>query len=883
MENDKFIEESPVLFKKYRVKKKIGHGAFGAVYLGKSIDGDQPVAIKIEKKNTDKPLLEGEAYLLSTIKGIGIPQLLSYGKTKSYRALVEPLLGETLFDIFIKKGKQFPLAELCLIALQVLDRLQTLHCQYFIHRDIKPDNFLIGRKDPNIIYIIDFGLSKKYKSSQTRKHIKFRYTGKLTGTLRFASPNALKGGEQSRKDDLISAGYMIIYFMRKKLPWQFIKGDNSTDKYVKIYKMKKEIKPDKLCYNLPKQMTEYMKYVQHLAFEQEPDYRYLKNLFKSILESLHLDSDKLIFSWIKASDIKNLKKPVNPKSRKSSSRERLYKKIAENLKEKQRGTSSESSDNRSYEMIPNTINKADINNIKLQRNYSDENFDSGMNSNITKNNNTLLVNFDKTINNQLINKFENIDQQLESKEQSSNQNGELSSIIINKNNNDSSENNNKIFTFSRKINLELKNDKSKLQDNENDVSDVISRIKKEKENFYGKNIPNSKEIKNNDNENVIEKPKEKINNLVDNNNIIIKNKENKIESKNLINNNILEMINKQNNNNNKNNFIKNPNIENGGQNNFPKDENELIKSEEQLQKNNIKNNLSNLPKVNNNNVNKKNNNNILNKNKINTGKNIKKNLNNKNNNIIKNNNQLNPRIKPNLINKNKINANMNMRNFNNNINYINLTEPSDSILDDNIKMHKVQTEQNYKYNNIFKEFKEFNEKNNDINDNMDINFNLNKQFILNGQNKNNNQMNNKNIMQNNKNKVTTKKIVNKQINNNPSKITNMGEIKNKVQVKNINNNMNNINQIKNKGNMVYPRRIIMNNTNYPNNNNYINFNYIPNNNINYMPNNNIQNNNLVGQYPNYLDKYQQFNTVDTTGNNRQFRFNILNKEFNDFY
>ena len=877
MEKDKFIQECPVLFKKFTVKKKIGHGAFGAVYLGKSIEGGQPVAIKIEKRNIDKPLLEGEAYLLASIKGIGIPSLISFGKTKSYRALVEPLLGDSLFDIFIKKGKEFPLAELCLIALQVLDRLQTLHCQYFIHRDIKPDNFLIGRKDPNIIYLIDFGLSKKYKSSQTRKHIKYRNTGKLTGTLRFGSPNALKGGEQSRKDDLISAGYMIIYFMRKKLPWQYIKGQNSTDKYIKIYKMKKEIKPDKLCSNLPKQMTEYMKYVQHLTFEQEPDYKYLKNLFKSILKSLNLNSDKLIFSWIKPSDIKNLKKPVNPKSRKSSSRERLYRKIAENLKEKQRGTSSESSDNRSYEMIPNTINKVDINNIKLQRNYSDENLDDI--SFKANNNNTLFVNFDKTINNKLINKFENIDKQLESKEQSNNQIGELS-IKENQNNNDTSENNNEIFSFSRKINFELKNDKSKLQDNENDVSDVISRIKKEKENFYGKNNPNAKEIKNNDNENIIEKQKEKINDLIDNN-IILKNKENNVESKNLINNNIIEMINKQNNNNNNNN-IKNLNLENGGQNIFPKDENNLIKNDEQLQKTNIKNNLNNLSKVNNNITNKKNNN-ILNNNKINTVKNIQKNFNNKNINITKNNknnNQLNQRIKPNLlINNNKINPNKNIRNYNNNINYINLTEPSDAILDDDIKMHKVQTEQNNRNNNIFKVF---NEKNNDINK-MDINFNLNKQLILNGKNKNINQINNKNIMLNNKNKVTTKKLVNKQINNNPSKITNMGEIKNKGQVKNINNNMININKIKNNGKILFPRRIIMNNTNYPNNNNYMNFNNIPNNNINYIPNNNIQNNNLEGQYSNYPNKYQQFNTLNTTGNNRQFRYKIQNKEFNDFY
>jgi len=179
-------------------------------------------------------------------------------------------------NIFIQKGKQFPIEELCLIALQVIERLETIHLQYVIHRDIKPDNFLIGKEDPNIIYLVDFGLSKKYRSSQTGRHVKFKNTGRLTGTLRFASPNALRGGEQSRKDDLISAGYMLIYLMRKKLPWQVVKAQNSTDKYIKIYKMKKAMKPQELCQNLPNEMAEYMRYVQHLGFESNPDYNYLK-------------------------------------------------------------------------------------------------------------------------------------------------------------------------------------------------------------------------------------------------------------------------------------------------------------------------------------------------------------------------------------------------------------------------------------------------------------------------------------------------------------------------------------------------------------------------------------------------------------------------------
>ena len=102
--------------------------------------------------------------------------------------------------------------------------------------------------------------------------------------MRFSSPNALRGGEQSRKDDLISIGYMIIYFMRKKLPWQqFNRVKNEIERYIKIYKMKKELKPEILCNSLPQEMAQYMRYVQHLGFEEEPDYKYMKDLFKGLL------------------------------------------------------------------------------------------------------------------------------------------------------------------------------------------------------------------------------------------------------------------------------------------------------------------------------------------------------------------------------------------------------------------------------------------------------------------------------------------------------------------------------------------------------------------------------------------------------------------------
>lgn len=156
----------------------------------------------------------------------------------------------------------------------------------------------MGYGDSNLVYLIDFGLAKKYRSSRTFQHIKFTEGKKLTGTARYASINALKGVEQSRRDDLEAIGYVLLYFLKKgQLPWQGLKVDKKEDRYKKIYEKKKSIKAEELCQGFPKEFTDYVNYTRKLEFEKEPDYEYLRGLLLTVLKDNGLENDSQ-FDWM---------------------------------------------------------------------------------------------------------------------------------------------------------------------------------------------------------------------------------------------------------------------------------------------------------------------------------------------------------------------------------------------------------------------------------------------------------------------------------------------------------------------------------------------------------------------------------------------------------
>ena len=338
--NSDFIKKYPLIFKKYRSIKKIANGSISEIFSGINIQNNEKVAIKIEKRNIMNKKLESECYALFSLRSIGIPKVLTFGYNKEYDILIMPLLGKTLLNIFESKNLNYEFKDICLIAIQIIERIQWVHCRKIIHRDIKPDNFLIGLNDPEIIYLIDFGLSKKYQSSVTGKHIKYNKVKKFTGTPLFGSVNALMCMEQSRKDDLESIGYMLIYFMKGRLPWQGLKVDNKRINYLKIGQIKKDILPEVLCENLPVEFKDYMKYVRNLKFEETPNYSYLRNLFVQLIRRQGFEEGTCFFSWINLNNanIRFLKRQINL-SKKSSSRKRVISRIMSNLENPKRSLS----------------------------------------------------------------------------------------------------------------------------------------------------------------------------------------------------------------------------------------------------------------------------------------------------------------------------------------------------------------------------------------------------------------------------------------------------------------------------------------------------------------------------------------------------------------
>ena len=281
-ENDELIGQ--LLFHKYLIVKKLGAGSFGCIYSAK--ENNNWYAIKLENKNKGQNLLENEAYIMSYLSGVKIPSVKSFGYSGDYNVLIMELMGKSLEDLFENlPNKKMSIRCVCNLGYQMIDIMEYIHNKHIIHRDIKPDNFVMGKGEKSkYLFLLDFGLSKKYRSSSTLKHYPLIKRKKLTGTARYASVNALNGLTQSRRDDLEAIGYVLMYFLIGRLPWQGLVNKNKDERYLKIMEKKRDTTPEELCKGFPPEFERYVSYTRNLEYEQEPDYDLLRNLFLKVLK-----------------------------------------------------------------------------------------------------------------------------------------------------------------------------------------------------------------------------------------------------------------------------------------------------------------------------------------------------------------------------------------------------------------------------------------------------------------------------------------------------------------------------------------------------------------------------------------------------------------------
>jgi len=294
-----------VFFNKYRLLKKLGEGSFGSVY--KAMYNGNYYALKMEDISLDYDLLENEATILHYLQGPNIPKFESFSKDKGYYVLIMELLDTSLDNLFAKYHK-FSIKTVAMLGYQIIKILKYIHDKHIIHRDIKPDNFAMGRNEFNdILYLIDFGLAKKFRSSRTLKQFPLTKRKSLTGTARYASINALQGYEQSRRDDLESAGYVLMYLLRGDLPWQNIKIKGKKDKYAKICNKKKEVSSQELCKNYPKEFAEILEYFKNLGYTEDPNYEMCCQKMINILDKEKQSFD-YVYDWTTNNNLKERKR-----------------------------------------------------------------------------------------------------------------------------------------------------------------------------------------------------------------------------------------------------------------------------------------------------------------------------------------------------------------------------------------------------------------------------------------------------------------------------------------------------------------------------------------------------------------------------------------------
>ena len=285
----------------YRLVEKIGSGHFGVIYRAIHISKKHEVAVKLEliRPGRNFSMLSNEYNLYKKFNQNDecVPKVFWFGSEKGYNILIMELLGRSLEDLFISSSKNFSLDTVVTLAIKMITLIQRLHEKNFLHRDVTPGNFLTGLKcNMNELFLIDFGYSKTFWDSRLGKHRPKRSCKTMVGTPEYASFNAQMKQDLSRRDDLESIGYILVYFMLGKLPWQDVKVDKPWHKRETVSKIMTSTSITSLCKGLPKQFHLYLSHCRGLKFEEKPNYSYLRSLFQDLQKNMNNNCDK-IMSW----------------------------------------------------------------------------------------------------------------------------------------------------------------------------------------------------------------------------------------------------------------------------------------------------------------------------------------------------------------------------------------------------------------------------------------------------------------------------------------------------------------------------------------------------------------------------------------------------------
>lgn len=324
---------------RWRLAKRLGFGSFGDIYSTVDEQTGNFLAAKVEVANTRYPQLHLEFKVYKSMANYnGFPRvywrgeasLNVGGKLQKCNVLIMDRLGDSLESLYISCNRTFDVKTVCMIGIQIVNRIQSLHREGYLHRDIKPDNFLIGagdknEKDGSVIHMIDMGLTKAYDIDG--KHIPFKDGKRLTGTPRYASINTHNGIEQSRRDDIESLCYVLIYFLRGSLPWQGMKGMTKTEKYEAIRKKKQSTTPQELCAGLPEEFCNLLVYSRKVKFAAEPDYKFMKKILQLCCQRLSTKIDWR-FTW-QSPNSKVVLVPSNAEQKKEYDKDMKKKKLKE--------------------------------------------------------------------------------------------------------------------------------------------------------------------------------------------------------------------------------------------------------------------------------------------------------------------------------------------------------------------------------------------------------------------------------------------------------------------------------------------------------------------------------------------------------------------------